>query len=289
MQKTYRRGLLWMLSPYLLGSVALVLLPAVLAGVVAFFRYDGLSPARYVGGQNFINVFYEPLLKIALNNSLVFVLLAVPLRLLLALGLALFFRRGELRHYRAAAYLPTAIPEAALALAFLWIFNPLYGPLNGLLDALGLPTPGWLVQPLLAKPALVIMALFTIGEGFLILLSGLRNIPPELYDAAQVDGAGRWQALRFITLPLLTPWLVLLSVRDVILSFQSSFTAAFLMTGGGPYYATLFLPLLVYEEAFDRLRFGYGSAMMLILLGVTVGLVLLVYYLFEEGWRDEAD
>ena len=289
MQKTYRRGLLWMLSPYLLGSVALVLLPAVLAGVVAFFRYDGLSPARYVGGQNFINVFYEPLLKIALNNSLVFVLLAVPLRLLLVLGLALFFRRGELRHYRAAAYLPTAIPEAALALAFLWIFNPLYGPLNGLLDALGLPTPGWLVQPLLAKPALVIMALFTIGEGFLILLSGLRNIPPELYDAAQVDGAGRWQALRFITLPLLTPWLVLLSVRDVILSFQSSFTAAFLMTGGGPYYATLFLPLLVYEEAFDRLRFGYGSAMMLILLGVTVGLVLLVYYLFEEGWRDEAD
>ena len=289
MQKTYRRGLLWMLSPYLLGSVALVLLPAVLAGVVAFFRYDGLSPARYVGWQNFINVFYEPLLKIALNNSLVFVLLAVPLRLLLALGLALFFRRGELRHYRAAAYLPTAIPEAALALAFLWIFNPLYGPLNGLLDALGLPTPGWLVQPLLAKPALVIMALFTIGEGFLILLSGLRNIPPELYDAAQVDGAGRWQALRFITLPLLTPWLVLLSVRDVILSFQSSFTAAFLMTGGGPYYATLFLPLLVYEEAFDRLRFGYGSAMMLILLGVTVGLVLLVYYLFEEGWRDEAD
>jgi multiple sugar transport system permease protein len=128
------------------------------------------------------------------------------------------------------------------------------------------------------------MALFTTGEGFLILLSGLRNIPPELYDAAQVDGAGRWQSLRFLTLPLLTPWLVLLAVRDVILSFQSSFTAAYLMTGGGPYYATLFLPLLVYEEAFDRLRFGQGAAMMLILLAVTVGLVMLAYFLFEEGW-----
>lgn len=289
MHNVYRRGLLWMLTPYLLGAVLLVLLPALLAGGVAFFRYDGLSPARFVGWQNFVEIFNEPLLPIALNNSLVFVLLAVPLRLLLALGLALFFRAERMRHYRLFAYLPTAIPEAALALAFLWILNPLYGPLNGVLGALGLPMPGWLVQPLLAKPALVMMALFTIGESFLILLAGLYNIPPELEQAAQVDGASRWQSLRYVTLPLLTPWLVLLLVRDVILSFQYSFTAAYLMTSGGPYYSTLFLPLLVYEEAFDRLRFGQGSAMMLILLGVTVALVLLAYFLFEEGWRDEAD
>jgi len=286
---TYRRGLLWMLAPYLLGAVLLVLVPALLAGGIAFFRYDGLSPARFVGWQNFIEVFNEPLLPIALNNSLVFVLLAVPLRLLLALGLALLYRGERMRRYRLFAYLPTAIPEAALALAFLWIFNPLYGPLNGILGSLGLPTPAWLLQPLLAKPALVLMALFTTGEGFLVLLAGLRNIPPELYDAAQVDGASQWQRLQFITLPLLTPWLVLLAVRDVILSFQSSFSAAYLMTGGGPYYSTLFLPLLVYEEAFDRLRFGQGSAMMLILLVVTVVLVLLAYFLFEEGWRDEAE
>jgi len=286
---TYRRGLLWMLAPYLLGAVLLVLVPALLAEGIAFFRYDGLSPARFVGWQNFIEVFNEPLLPIALNNSLVFVLLAVPLRLLLALGLALLYRGERMRRYRLFAYLPTAIPEAALALAFLWIFNPLYGPLNGILGSLGLPTPAWLLQPLLAKPALVLMALFTTGEGFLVLLAGLRNIPPELYDAAQVDGASQWQRLQFITLPLLTPWLVLLAVRDVILSFQSSFSAAYLMTGGGPYYSTLFLPLLVYEEAFDRLRFGQGSAMMLILLVVTVVLVLLAYFLFEEGWRDEAE
>jgi multiple sugar transport system permease protein len=289
MHTPYRRGLLWMLAPYLLGAVLLVLVPALLAAGIAFFRYDGLSPARFAGWQNFVEIFNEPLLPIALNNSMVFVLLAVPLRLLLALGLALLYRGERLRHYRAFVYLPTAIPEAALALAFLWIFNPLYGPLNGILGALGLPTPGWLVQPLLAKPALVLMALFTTGEGFLVLLAGLRNIPPELYDAAQVDGAGRWQSLRFITLPLLTPWLVLLAVRDVILSFQSSFTAAYLMTSGGPYYSTLFLPLLVYEEAFDRLRFGQGAAMMLILLAVTVVLVLLAYFLFEEGWHDEGD
>jgi multiple sugar transport system permease protein len=288
MHNTYRRGLLWMLSPYLLGAVVLVLLPALLAAGIAFFRYDGLSPARYVGWQNFREIFNEPLLKIALNNSLVFVLLAVPLRVLLALCLALLYRGRGMGAYRAAAYLPSAIPEAALAMAFLWIFNPLYGPLNGFLGALGLPNPGWLVEPLLAKPALVMMSLFTIGESLLILLVGLRNIPADVYDAAQVDGAGRWQSLRFITLPLLTPWLVLLVVRDVILSFQASFTAAYLMTGGDPYYSTLFLPLLVYEEAFDRLRFGQGSAMMLILLAVTLALVLLAFFLFEEGWRDEA-
>jgi multiple sugar transport system permease protein len=287
MHTSYRRGLLWMLTPYLLGAFALVLVPALMAGVIAFFRYDGLSPARFAGWQNFIEIFNEPLLKISLNNSLVFVLLSVPLRLGLALALALLYRRHSMRFYRAAAYLPTAIPEVALALAFLWILNPLYGPLNGLLAALGLSTPGWLVEPLLAKPALVFMTLFTIGEGFLILLAGLRNIPPELDEAAWMDGAGRWQALRYVTLPLLAPWLVLLTVRDVILSFQASFTAAYLMTGGGPYYSTLFLPLLVYEEAFDRLRFGQGAAMMLILLAVTIVLVLLAYFLYEDGWRDD--
>lgn len=289
MRNRYRAGLYALLIPYLLGAVLLVALPALLSFVLSFYRYDGIAQPMWRGLANFQEIGQEPLLWVALNNSLFFIILAVPLRILGAMGLALLYNQPQraVRLYRAVIYLPSVIPDVAYALVWLWIFNPLYGPLNGILGALGLPTPGWLVEYTTAKPALAIMAFFQLGEGFIILLAGLRNIPREIYDAAQVDGAGRLKAFRFITLPILTPWLLLLTIRDVILSFQSTFTPAFIMTRGGPYYSTLFLPLLIYEEAFDRLRFGQGAAMMLLMFLVTLGLILLVYYVFEEGWGYE--
>jgi multiple sugar transport system permease protein len=129
------------------------------------------------------------------------------------------------------------------------------------------------------------MALFQIGEGFVLLLAGLHSVPPDYYRSAAVDGASRWQMFRLITLPLLSPWLALLTVRDVILSFQTTFTPAYLMTGGDPYYATLFLPLLVFKEAFDSFRFGHGAALMTLLFAVTavlIGALLLAW----RGWLD---
>ncbi|HNT26005.1 MAG TPA: sugar ABC transporter permease [Anaerolineales bacterium] len=275
-----------LLAPYLIGALLLVIIPAGLAFALAFYRYDGLMIPAWRGWGNFIDVAFDPLFWIALANSLFFIVVAVPLRLLAALGLALLYNRPRrgVGVYRAIAYLPSVIPDAAYALVWLWIFNPLYGPLNAILNALGLPTPAWLLEYSLAKPALALMALFPIGEGFVILLAGLKNIPHELYDAAHVDGASRWQAFRRITLPVLTPWLMLLSIRDIILTFQSTFTPAFLMTQGGPYYATLFLPLMVYEEAFEGLRFGIGAAIMLLMFLITLFIILLVYWLFEEGW-----
>jgi multiple sugar transport system permease protein len=273
-----------LLAPYLAGALLLVVVPAVMAFVLAFYRYDGVMTPAWRGWGNFIDVRFDPLFWIALQNSLFFIVVAVPLRLLAALGLALLYnrpRRGA-GLYRALAYLPSVIPDAAYALVWLWIFNPLYGPLNAILYALGLPTPAWLLDYQLAKPALAFMVLFQIGEGFVILLAGLKNIPQELYDAAHVDGASRLQAFRRITLPVLAPWLLMLSIRDVILTFQSTFTPAYLMTGGGPYYATLFLPLLVYEEAFEGLRFGIGAAIMLLMFLLTLGIILLVYWLFEK-------
>jgi multiple sugar transport system permease protein len=218
-------------------------------------------------------------------NSLLFIMMAVPLRILGALGLALLYsrpRRG-LGFYRAAVYLPTVIPETAYALIWLWILNPFYGPLNALLRTLGLPAPSWLVDPSWAPLAIVLVTFFQLGEGFVILLAALRQIPGEVYDAARVDGANRWQIFESIMLPLLTPWLVLLSVRDIALSFQSTFTPAYIMTRGGPYYATFYTALFTYETAFDGLRFGQAAALMLIVFLLTMLLVLLVYFMFE-GW-----
>jgi multiple sugar transport system permease protein len=168
------------------------------------------------------------------------------------------------------------------------VFNPRYGPLNQLLGALGLPTPAWLIDPQTALLAIVIMALFQIGEGFVVLLAGLHDIPQDYYAAAAIDGCGRWQLFRYITLPVLMPWLLLLTIRDITLSAQATFTPALLMTRGDPYYATLFMPLLIYEEAFDRFRFGQGSAMMLLLFAGVGALLVLVYHLVRGwGYADE--
>jgi len=172
-------------------------------------------------------------------------------------------------------------------LVWLWILNPLYGPLNDSLRTLSLPAPSWLVDPSWAPLAIVFISLFQIGEGFAILLAGLQHIPNELYDAARVDGANRWQIFDSITLPLITPWLVLLSVRDIVLSFQNTFTPAYMMTQGGPYYSTYYIPNFIYETAFDSLRFGESAAVMLIVFIVTLLLILVVYFIFETWGFDE--
>jgi multiple sugar transport system permease protein len=288
---SYQAGLWAMLTPYLLGTLLLVAIPALMSAGLAFSSYDALAPPVWVGFGNFRALAADPLSPIALGNSLFFIVLAVPLRIAGALSLALLLqgRRRGVGAYRAAVYLPTVIPDVAYALIWLWIFNPLFGPVNIVLGALGLPTPGWLADPDTAKIPFVAMALFQIGEGFVVFLAALRGMPREVLDAGSADGAGRVALFRHITLPLLMPWLVLLTFRDVILTFQYTFTPSFVMTGGGPYYATLFLPLLIYEEAFDRFRFGPGSALMLLMFGVTAALIVGLYLFFRaRGYTGDA-
>jgi multiple sugar transport system permease protein len=283
--RRYRVELYGLLTPYLLGTLVLVAVPAGLSLVLSFTYFDGTAPPFWIGLQNFREIASDPLLWISLGNSLYFIILAVPLRVLGALLLALLLnrpRRGT-GVYRAAVYLPTVVPDIAYALIWLWVLNPFYGPLNKALALFGLDGPAWLVNPDTARLAFVMMALFQIGEGFVIMLAGLKGIPGEYYEAAEIDGGNWRQLFRYITLPFLTPWLVLLTFRDLILSFQYTFTPSVIMTGGDPYYATLFLPLLIFEEAFDRFRFGPGSAMMLLMFLVTLGLLWLLYRLFK-GW-----
>jgi multiple sugar transport system permease protein len=273
-----------MLLPYLLGTLLLVALPALMSAGLAFTSYDALSPPVFVGFANFRLLAADPMVTTAFANSFVFILLAVPLRILgaLALALLLFRPRRGVGGYRAAVYVPTVIPDVAYALIWLWIFNPLFGPVNVALDALGLPMPAWLAEAETARYPFVVMSLFQIGEGFVVLLAALRGLPRETFDAGAVDGAGRWAAFRYLTLPLMLPWLVLLTFRDVILSFQYTFTPSFVMTGGDPYYSTLFLPLLTYEEAFDRFRFGPGSALMLLVFLASAAIIAAVYLLFRR-------
>ncbi len=270
------------LIPFFLGSLILIVLPALITLGVAFTKYNAIQPPTWVGLNNFRALLGSPLARLSLRISLQFIFLAVPLRLLGALLLALLLQQGGrlFGGLRAAVFLPTILPEGAYALIWLWILNPLYGPLNAVLHAVGLPTPDWLLDPATARMSLVLMSLFTIGEGMVLLLVGLKTIPRVIYEAARVDGANAWQSFWRISLPLLTPWLLLLTFRDIVVSLQNTFTPSFVMTYGGPYYATTFVPLLVFELAFDLFDFGLAAAMTVILYLLTsllvVGIVNLV-------------
>ena len=200
-----------MLSPYLGGALGVVAVPALLMLVISFFRYDALSTPTWVGWKNFNFIFADPLTQVAFFNTLFFAVLAVPLRLLVALGLALLYQRERpgAGIYRAFAFLPSIVPDAAYALLWLWILNPLYGPLNGILRWVGLEAPGWLTDYQWAKPGMVLMWTFQVAEGLVLLLAALKSLPQETLDAARVDGANRLNVFGRIILPLIAPWLAL--------------------------------------------------------------------------------
>lgn len=285
MNNAYERRLRLLLLPYAVGISLLVIVPAAMSFALAFFRYDALGPPRFAGWLNFTLARTDALFTLSVTNSLALIILPVPLRVAGAFVAAWLARGGRLRHLlRAAVFLPAAIPASAFALAWLWILNPLYGPLNRLLAALSLGTPAWLADAQWARPGIALALLWLVGEGFLVCLAALYDVPRDLEDAAAVDGAGAGGILRHVLLPLLAPVLLLLVARDAVLLLQESFTLTWLLTGGGPYYATFTLPQFIYEAAFDRLDFGVASAALWALYAVT-GLLLALVYAIARQWQ----
>ena len=275
-----------MLAPYVAGLVALVAVPAAITLGLALTEYDLIRSPRFAGFENFRELWDDTLFWTALRNSLMFILFAVPLRLAGAVTLALLLHRrfrGVAAH-RTAAYLPSVVPDVAFALLWLWIFNPLYGPLNLALDAAGGPTPSWLTDARAAQWAVIIMSLFTIGEGFIVAMATRQLIPGELYELGAVEGARPLHMLWRVTLPLMAPTLLLLLFRDTIFSFQASFVPALLVTGGGPEYATTYLPLFIYRNGFEYLRYGYAAAATVSMFLITA-VIVYVQYRIVRHWR----
>jgi len=283
---SYQTRLKLILLPFIGGVFLLVILPALLSFGLAFFQYDTLSPPRWVGGLNFVLVYTDELFNLSIRNSLALIVLPVPLRVLGGLLLArlLQYRGRFLNGFRAMVFLPSVVPAAAFALAGLWLFNPLFGPVNLLIRGLGFNPPAWFVDPGWAKPGLVLLSLWGIGEGFLVSLAALQDIPVELEEAARIDGAGVFQFFIRVTLPLIAPILLLLGFRDAILTFQNTYIAINFTTGGGPYYATFTLPMFIHEQGFDRLFLGTASAGLWVLYGLT-GLVVFGIYLVGRSWQ----
>ena len=265
-----------LLAPFLAGALLLVVVPAVVTFAVAFTDWNLLEPAAFIGFENFGTLAGDPILHRALLNSLIFLALAVPLRLIAAVAAALLLHRrarGRAAE-RSAVYLPTIIPEAALALLFLFLLNPLYGPVNSALTGAGLPAVEWFTSAGGAMAAIVLIAVFTVGEGFVVALAARQELPAELDDLARLEGARPAFRLRRVTLPLMRPTLLLLAGRDLAYALQLTFVPALLVTGTGPDRATLFVPGYVFETAFEDLRYGYAAAVTLVLYVITVVVIV---------------
>ncbi|HXM54392.1 MAG TPA: sugar ABC transporter permease [Candidatus Dormibacteraeota bacterium] len=279
-------GYLFML-PWLIGFLGLVLGPMVASLWLSLTKYDLLTPPRWIGGQNYLDLLSDPRYLQSVRVTLTYVGLAVPLRLVFALLLALVLNRGVrgLDLYRATFYVPSLL-GASVAIAILW--RQLFGGdgvLDQLLRLLGWhDPPAWVVNPRFALLTLVVLAIWEFGSPMVIFLAGLRQIPRELYEAAMVDGAGGVARFLRITLPLLTPLVLFNLVLQTIGSFQA-FTPAYIVSGGsgGPVDSTLFYTLYLYQQAFGSLHMGYGAAMAWILLAA-IAVVTAVIFASSRYW-----
>lgn len=276
-----------MLMPLAAGTVLLLLAPALATVLLAFTDYDALGAPVFSGGANFARLWQDPMFWTALKNSLWVALVSVPLRLLLALWLALALqapRRGA-PLLRAGVFLPGVVPDIAWAILWLWILNPLYGPMAWLLQGLGVRPDLWLIDPAAGRGAVVLITLLLLGEMFIVLLAARREIAPELYELAAVEGASRLTVFLRVTLPLLWPVILFLAARDVALTLQTTFVPALIVTKGGPNFSTLFLPLYVYQSGFEYLRFGYAAALTLGMFAITLAMMAVQVWLLRRWVR----
>jgi multiple sugar transport system permease protein len=266
------------IAPFILGVLFWVVLPALTAVWLVFQEWNLIVPARYIGLDNIFRLFSDRLLRQALKVTTNYTLISVPLGLLLSFTLALLINqkmRG-MALFRTVYYLPTVMPAVANAVLWAWILNTDFGLLNALLHYLGLPKIRWLQEPEWALPAFILISLWSLGGAMIIFLAGLQGIPEVFYEAAKIDGAGRWAQLRHITIPLMSPVIFFNLVIGIINSFQV-FTAGLLITNGGPQNATLFYVLYQYRVGFRQLEMGYAAALSWLLFLIVMILTLLVF------------
>lgn len=265
--------------PNFLGFALFTLVPVLAAFVLAFMNWDAYNPPTFAGFKNFIRLFGDQNFHVALGNTLLYAIGHVPLTLVCSLGLAILLNqklRG-IAFFRVAIFFPYITSLVAIAIVWNMLFDPVNGPINQFLHLLGIANPpGWTSSTDWALPAVIITSVWRdMGYYMVLFLAGLQAIPQEYYEAAAMDGAGRWRTFWNITLPSLRPTTFLVLVLLSVSSFKV-FDLIFVMTGGGPGRATLVLSQLIYQDGILNGQFGYSSAISLVLF-----LIVLVVTVFQ--------
>jgi len=284
------------MAPWLIGFSVFFGYPLVMSAYLSFTHYDLLSSPKWIGFANYRFIFNDdPLVGPAVRNTLWIIAIMVPLQVIFAFGVALMLARAKRGggFFRTIFYLPALAPPVAATLAFVYILNPATGPVNVVLDKIGVEeTPLWFQSTGWSKPSLTLLGMWGVGNIMIIFLASILDVPKQLYESAELDGAGPLQRLRWVTLPTISPVILFAIVIGVIAGLQyftQAYVAANVASGqasqagdqtvnnlGYPEASTLFYPVLLYQQGFRYFNMGYAAALTMLLLVVAFTITLLI-------------
>jgi multiple sugar transport system permease protein len=281
------------MSPWIVGFLAFILYPMIATLYFSFTKYDLLSTPVPVGFRNYVYLFTKDQhFWLAMRNTVWMIAWGVPLQIMLSILTAWMLTKPKrgMKSYRTIFFLPSLAPPVAVALAFLFIFNPATGPINSLLTRLGVADPPlWFFSADWSKPAMLILTLWGIGSTMIIFLAGLLDVPQQLYEAAAIEGASGWQKFRFVTLPTITPVIFFSLVTGVIYGFQfftQAYVSSIAVSGsstnqaaeslGAPNGSLLFYSSYLYQQGWGNFRMGYASAMAWVLFMITMACTIVL-------------
>jgi multiple sugar transport system permease protein len=277
------------MSPWIVGFLVFYVYPMLASLFFSFTHYDLLSTPKWVGLSNYRFMFTDDrLFWLSMRNTVWIILVSIPIQVAFAVGCAMVLSRPKrgLGVYRTIFFLPTMVPVVAAALGFLFMLNPA-GPIDAFLGFLHLPRPLWFQDPGYSKPGLVLLGMWGVGNTMIIFLAALLDVPRQLYEAADIEGATPWQRFRHVTLPMISPVIFFALVTGVIYGFQY-FTEAYVASGGqaslgNPQESLLFYPTYLYEQGFQSFHMGYASALAWVLF-VIIMVCTLVLIRTSRRW-----
>jgi multiple sugar transport system permease protein len=280
-----RLGLLFV-SPWILGFLAFYLYPFFATLYYSFTNFTGVGNPKLTGFANYTALFHDGLFRTALFNTFYYTAFEVPLSTAVAIGLAMLLNmdvRGR-AFYRTLFYIPSIVPIVASSIIFVWIFQPSFGVVNSLLLGLHIHGPAWFFSIAWSKPSFILLGLWGLGQPMVIYLAALQGVPTEMYEVASLEGAGPFQRLRYVTLPMISPVILFNVVLALVLSIQY-FTQAQIIENpaGSPGTSTMFFVIYYYQQAFTYLHLGYASAMAFLLF-VLVMIITVVLLRSSSGW-----
>lgn len=267
-------------SPWIIGFLSFTLYPIIMSFYYSLTDYKVIGTSRYIGFDNYKNMFQNPVFQTSLYNTLYTVMLGVTVTTLVALLSAILMDNKRIRglaFFRVVFFIPTLVPLIINCILWLWILQPDIGLINTVLKLIGVQGPGWLASPIWSKPALVLMMVWGCGGSIILYLAGLQDVPDTLYESASLDGANFFQRTVFITIPLISP-VILYNVVTGVIGVMQWFAEPLVMTEGGPDSTTMFYSLHLYQNAFQFFKMGYASAMAWFMLIIAL---LIIWLLFK--------
>jgi multiple sugar transport system permease protein len=269
--------------PWILGFLFFVAYPIASSLYYSLTRYNVIDPPKWIGLANYVTLItHDDVFRTALLNTLYMVFVGTVIITVVTIAMAIALNNKSVRglsFFRVIFFIPTLIPLVILCILWVWMLQPQTGLINTMLGYVHIKGPGWLADPRIAKPAFIMMFVWTSGGAVIIYLAGLQDIPQSLYEVAALDGAGFFRRTRSITLPMLSP-VILYNVVTYVIGIFQSFAESYIITSGGPNNSTLFYSLYLYQNAFQYFKMGLASAMAWILL--VIASILIAFLLSAQ-------